>query len=188
MAKNLIINRIYAFIQQSLKWAVNKSSETMKISTKSMYWMLVWEICPANNTTRCSGCHGFDRGGGGGGRGPSILHAKYEHWLEYCPNISDSYEIFQNFLFTLQFYCFTTLLRGASIEERMKRKEIFISPLFEKSQKPLRRRILLHIFTSVGYYIPENIHTHQWTTLEILQEMLNEHDWKSINSLKFCNF
>ena len=33
---------------------VDKSSEMFKISTKSMYWVPVWEIGPANNTARCS--------------------------------------------------------------------------------------------------------------------------------------
>ena len=44
--------------QHPLKWEkqiIDKSSIMLKISTKSMHRVLVWEIGPANNTTRCSG-------------------------------------------------------------------------------------------------------------------------------------
>ena len=43
--------------QHPLKWekqVIDKSSIMLKISTKSMHRVLVWEIGPANNTTRCS--------------------------------------------------------------------------------------------------------------------------------------
>ena len=43
--------------QHPLRWekqVIDKSSIMLKISTKSMHWVLVWEIGPANNTTRCS--------------------------------------------------------------------------------------------------------------------------------------
>ena len=36
------------------KQVKDKSSIMLKISTKSMHRVLVWEIGPANNTTRCS--------------------------------------------------------------------------------------------------------------------------------------
>ena len=36
------------------KQVIDKSSIMLKISTKSMHRVLVWEIGPANNTTRCS--------------------------------------------------------------------------------------------------------------------------------------
>ena len=36
------------------KQVIDKSSIMLKISTKSMRRVLVWEIGPANNTTRCS--------------------------------------------------------------------------------------------------------------------------------------
>ena len=36
------------------KQVIDKSSIMLKISTKSMHQVLVWEIGPANNTTRCS--------------------------------------------------------------------------------------------------------------------------------------
>ena len=43
--------------QHPLKWkkqVIDKSSIMLKISTKSMHRVLVWEIGPANNMTRCS--------------------------------------------------------------------------------------------------------------------------------------
>ena len=43
--------------QHPLKWkkqVIDKSSIMLKIWTKSMHRVLVWEIGPANNTTRCS--------------------------------------------------------------------------------------------------------------------------------------
>ena len=43
--------------QHPLKWekqVIDKSSIMLKISTRSMHRVLVWEIGPANNTTRCS--------------------------------------------------------------------------------------------------------------------------------------
>ena len=43
--------------QHPLRWekqVIDKSSIMLKISTKSMHRVLVWEIGPANNTTRCS--------------------------------------------------------------------------------------------------------------------------------------
>ena len=43
--------------QHPLKWekqVIDKSGIMLKISTKSMHRVLVWEIGPANNTTRCS--------------------------------------------------------------------------------------------------------------------------------------
>ena len=43
--------------QHPLKWekqVIDKSSIMLKISTKSMHRVLVWETGPANNTTRCS--------------------------------------------------------------------------------------------------------------------------------------
>ena len=36
------------------KQVIDKSSIMLKISTKSMHRVLLWEIGPANNTTRCS--------------------------------------------------------------------------------------------------------------------------------------
>ena len=43
-----------------------------------------------------------------------------------------------------------------------------------------------HFFNNANTYncnwaIPENIHTPPMTTLEILEEMVSEHDWKSTN-------